>query len=105
LRELNKQGFHFRRQAPFHYYTLDFVEHGARLVIELDGGQHGSPKNAARDGARDRFLASQGYLTLRYWNSDIVENLDGVMEAIIRELKQRPPPGTLRVPTSPQRGR
>jgi very-short-patch-repair endonuclease len=108
LRELNAQGYHFRRQAPFHRYTLDFVEHGARLAIELDGGQHASPKNAAHDAVRDRFLANEGYITLRYWNSDIVENIEGVVDAIVRELKTRPyrpPPGTLRVPTSPQRGR
>ena len=114
LRELNAQGYHFRRQAPFHHYTLDFVEHGVLLVIELDGEQHGLPKNAMRDGVRDRFLEGQNYLTLRFWNSDVVENIDGVMGVIIRELEKRPyrpPPGSqsredaIASPTSPQKGR
>lgn len=104
LRDLNRQGFHFRRQVPFRSYILDFAEHTARIAIELDGSQHGLPENAARDAVRDRLLASEGYRILRFWNDDVYENLDGVVEAIVREL-HRPPPGSLRDPTSPQRGR
>jgi len=108
LRELNEQGYHFRRQSPFRAYVLDFVEHGARLVIELDGGQHGEPKQHAHDLRRDRFLTSQGYRTLRFRNLDVLDNIDAVMEQISLELgnhQHRPPPGSLRSPTSPQRGR
>ncbi len=95
LRELNTQGYHFRRQAPFGIYTLDFVAHEERLAIEIDGEQHGMIANRARDAARDRFLNNQGYKTLRFWNIEIKENLDGGVEAIVRELKARigrPPP-------------
>ncbi len=105
LRELNRQGYHFRRQAPFHGYILDFAEHGARIVIELDGGQHGLDENRVRDEKRDAFLTSQSDLTLRFWNSQVVEDIDAVMEEILRVLKHRPPPGALRAPTSPQRRR
>ena len=108
LRELNEQGFHFRRQAPFRAYVLDFVEHHERLVIELDGGQHDEPKQHTHDQRRDRFLASQGYRTLRFRNLDVLDNIDGVMEQILQHLdepQRRPPPGALRAPTSPQRGR
>ncbi|MGA7713205.1 MAG: DUF559 domain-containing protein, partial [Rhizomicrobium sp.] len=96
LRELNAYGFHFRRQAPFNGYILDFVEHQARLAIELDGGQHNEPARHAHDVRRDRFLATQGYRTVRFWNTDVLDNIDGVMEQILRHLKQRddrPPPG------------
>jgi len=106
LRELNAQGCHFRRQSPFRAYTLDFVEHDARLVIELDGGQHGEAAHQSRDERRDAVLTSQGYLTLRFWNSDVVENIEGVFETIVRELEaRRPPPDPLRGSTSPRRGR
>ncbi|HSZ74293.1 MAG TPA: endonuclease domain-containing protein [Rhizomicrobium sp.] len=104
LLDLNRQGFHFRRQAPFRSYILDFVEHGARIVIELDGSQHGLPENQRRDFVRDRLLASEGYRVLRFWNDDVYENIDGVVETIARTLR-RPPPGALCAPTSPQRGR
>jgi len=105
LRELNQTGYHFRRQAPFRGYTLDFVEHSARLVIELDGSQHGEDENRARDEFRDRILEAHGYRTLRFWNTDVIENIDGVIEGIIRALQHRPPPDPLRGSTSPQRGR
>jgi very-short-patch-repair endonuclease len=108
LRALRTDGFHFRRQAPFRGYYLDFVEHKLRLVIEADGGQHSEPEQMRHDRVRDRVLIRHGYLTLRFDNGEIATNLDGVMERIGEELRlrsQRPPPGALRAPTSPQRGR
>jgi crossover junction endodeoxyribonuclease RuvC len=91
LRELKPLGYHFRRQSPFQCYTLDFVEHDAKLVIELDGEQHGDTAHREHDAKRDAALASQGYLTLRFWNSEIAENLDGCVDRIYRELQQRSP--------------
>ncbi|MGZ6007351.1 MAG: endonuclease domain-containing protein [Rhizomicrobium sp.] len=108
LRELNALGFRFRRQAPFHVYVLDFAEHDARLVIELDGSQHAEAVHHARDERRDEFLASQGYRTLRFWNREIDENIDSVVERIVAmlpALEHRPPPARLRRTTSPQKGR
>ena len=113
LRELKQLGFHFRRQAPFRSYILDFVEHNERLVIELDGGQHTVQKQRVRDARRDQMLASQGYRTLRFWNDEVIENIDSVMGVILRELQKRqdrPPPARLRAnalrrTTSPQRER
>jgi very-short-patch-repair endonuclease len=105
LRELNAHGYHFRRQVPLRSYFLDFAEHSARLAIELDGNQHGFRQNIEHDRERDRIIAEEGYLILRFWNVDVKRNLDGVVEAISRELvKRRPPPGSLRSPTSPQGG-
>ena len=87
LRELKPLGFHFRRQAPIGRYIVDFVSFQSQLVIEADGGQHGMPGGARLDQARDDFLRSQGFRVLRFWNSDIDENLAGVMESILSALK------------------
>src|SRR3954447_15280679 len=84
-------GFHFRRQAPIGRYVVDFVSFRSRLVIEADGGQHGSLLGAQRDQVRDAFLLSQGFRVLRFWNSDIDDNLAGVMESVLNALN-RPPP-------------
>ncbi len=91
LRELKPLGYHFRRQAPFPEYFLDFAEHSARLVVELDGSQHGLPEQSCRDEKRDAFLRSRGYLVLHFWNDEANENLAGVVETILRELRARHP--------------
>jgi very-short-patch-repair endonuclease len=89
LRALRRQGFHFRRQAPFQKYTLDFVDHGAKLVIELDGGQHAETKHRQRDRVRDDLLEREGYYTIRIWNGGVDTDMNGVMETIHRVLKMR----------------
>ncbi|MBV9043948.1 MAG: DUF559 domain-containing protein [Alphaproteobacteria bacterium] len=89
LRQLNRRGWHFRQQAPFRGYTLDFVEHNARLVIELDGAQHDAPGHRVRDEVRDGVLTEQGYLTLRFWNSEVREDLTAVVERILFEAQKR----------------
>ena len=70
----------FKRQKPMGRYIVDFVcmEHG--LIIELDGGQHAD--SVVKDGRRDRWLQSQGYTVLRFWNSEVMQELDGVLERI-----------------------
>ena len=95
LRELRPLGFHFRRQAPIGRYIVDFASFGSRIVVEIDGGQHGLPKGAQVDRERDAFVRSQGFQVLRYWNSDVDQNLEGVMESIL---------STLGTPTPPLRG-
>ena len=97
LRDMKALGFHFRRQAPIGRYIVDFVSFGTRLVIEADGGQHGMPTGAQADKVRDEFLGSQGFRVLRFWNSDIDANLDGVLENILNAL-EHPPPGASRHP-------
>jgi very-short-patch-repair endonuclease len=88
LRELKSLGFQFRRQAPIGPYIVDFVSFKSRLVIEADGGQHGMSKGVETDQSRDGFLRSQGFQVLRFWNSDIDANLEGVMETIFSALKR-----------------
>ena len=71
LRFLNARGFHFHRQAPIDGYIVDFAEFGHRLIIEMDGSQHGMPDGEARDLIRDRHFAKHGFTILRFWNIDV----------------------------------
>jgi very-short-patch-repair endonuclease len=89
LREFKKVGFHVRRQAPFGQYVLDFVEHSCRLVIEVDGSQHGEKQHVVRDMVRDRVLASEGYKVLRIPTPELAANFDEVVEFIFHELETR----------------
>jgi very-short-patch-repair endonuclease len=91
LRELKSEGSHFRRQAPIGPYIVDFVSFKWRVVIEVDGGQHGLHEGQQADKERDAFLRSEGFKILRFWNSDVDRNLDGVIETI-REAVASPTP-------------
>jgi very-short-patch-repair endonuclease len=86
LRELNRRGFHFRQQAPVGPYIADFADHSAKLVIEVDGSQHGEPKAIKLDTARTRWLERNGYRVLRFWNREVLANMEGVMVAILLAL-------------------
>jgi very-short-patch-repair endonuclease len=91
LRKLEIDGSHFRRQAPFGSYIVDFVCHAARLVIEVDGAVHDLPDVAARDLEREQWLKGRGYSVFRVRNEDVVSDLDLVMIAIIHQLRSRTP--------------
>jgi very-short-patch-repair endonuclease len=80
LRAHRLDGLRFRRQTPIGPYIVDFVCHERRLVVELDGGQHAESQHDIR---RDRWLESKGYRVLRFWNSDVFQNRDGVLETIV----------------------
>ena len=86
LRELNGQGFHFRQQAPIGPYIADFCDHTAKLVLEVDGAQHGEPNGLAADRRRTRWLESQGYQVLRFWNHEPLTNMAGVEIHILLAL-------------------
>ena len=94
---LGTEDTHFRRQVRLGPYIADFVSHRARLVIEVDGGQHGD--SAAADAHRTRFLESEGYRVLRFWNNDVLQNIDGVLEVIRIATTATPTPNP-----SPQGG-
>jgi very-short-patch-repair endonuclease len=78
----------FRRQHPAGPYVLDFYCPALRLAIELDGGQHNEGTHSARDRKRDDWLAERGVTVLRFWNSDIIKNLSGVLEAIAAKIAE-----------------
>jgi very-short-patch-repair endonuclease len=81
---INNLGVKFRRQAPIGNYIVDFVCYEKKLIIELDGGQH---YQSADDKVRDEWLRSQGFIILRFWNNEVVENRDAVVLKIIEHLK------------------
>jgi very-short-patch-repair endonuclease len=86
LRHLDVQGSHFRRQVPIGAYIADFACMAARLLIELDGSQHGEASKKIRDDARTRWPEKEGYRVVRIWNNEISRNLNGVMERIYAEI-------------------
>ena len=71
---------HFRRQFHLGRYIVDFVSHEQKLIIEIDGGEHA--RQIASDTMRTRFLESKGYRVLRFWNNDVLANVDGVLAVI-----------------------
>jgi len=83
-------GHRFRRQVPIGPYVVDFACLKARLVVELDGGQHATA--GERDERRTAWLESRGFAVLRFWNTDVLESLDGVLEKISAALTQTPSP-------------
>jgi len=106
LKRLRERGFHFRRQAPFRGYYLDFVCFSRRLVVEVDGGQHTEDAQAAHDALRDRVLQSQGFRVVRFWASQVHREIDDVMDAIVLALEAAAPPVSRSARfTLPTRGR
>ena len=79
-------GCKFRRQQPIGPYIVDFVHFGTRLVVEADGGQHNAN---ASDALRDAWLLHQGFRVLRFWNHDILQSPDAVMDMIWKALDGR----------------
>lgn len=79
----------FKRQVLIGSYIVDFVCIERRLVVELDGGQH--DLNKGYDQARNSFLAFKGFRVLRFWNDEVLRNMDGVVEGVLRALDEKPP--------------
>jgi very-short-patch-repair endonuclease len=82
---------HFRRQVPREGYIVDFACLKSKLVIEIDGAQHGEPTGLRQDAERDVRLAAGSFGVLRFWNNEVNENLAGVVETIYREVVARDP--------------
>jgi very-short-patch-repair endonuclease len=93
---LQLAGTHFRRQVRIGNYIVDFACHALKLAIELDGGQHAVQNE--RDEARSGFLKFEGYRVLRFWNNDVLTNIDGVLEVIQSAILATP------TPTPPHKG-
>ena len=90
LRNRKSAGAKFRRQQPFGPYVLDFYCAEHKLNIELDGGQHDLPEQREHDRRRAEFLAGEGVTTLRFWNSQIRKNLEGVLQKIRMTFEATP---------------
>jgi very-short-patch-repair endonuclease len=81
-------GAKFRRQQQIENYIVDFVCFEKKLVIEIDGGQHNETMFIRKDAQRTRHLEQKGYRVIRYWNSDVLQNIDGVVYNILEVLNQ-----------------
>ncbi|WP_193368427.1 endonuclease domain-containing protein [Pelagibius marinus] len=80
LRRRQLDGLRFRRQVPLGRFIVDFACYEARVVVELDGGQHA--ESEAEDAMRTRWLEDRGFRVLRFWNDEVFGNLEGLLEAI-----------------------
>jgi very-short-patch-repair endonuclease len=91
LRRIEVKGSHFRRQVPIGPYIADFACLKKRLVIEVDGSQHGNDVDSRRGEVRTRWLNSEGYRVIRFWNNDVIDKTEAVLEAIYNMIAVTPP--------------
>jgi very-short-patch-repair endonuclease len=92
LRILRQQGLHIRRQVPLFGFIVDFACLRARLVIEIDGEQHGLPDGLRHDRRRDALLGEAGFLVLRFWNHEVDRGIGEVTETIYQAAIARMTP-------------
>jgi very-short-patch-repair endonuclease len=85
LRGGRLNGLKFRRQHPMPPYVVDFYCEAKKLVVELDGSQH----DEVADKARTKFLESRGLMVLRYWDNEVLQQMDAVLEVILRAVENR----------------
>ena len=87
LRDRRLDGWNFRRQHPLPPFVADFACIEARLIVEVDGGQH---QDSERDRTRDKYLAENEWRVLRFWNNDVLANTEGVLQQILAALAPTP---------------
>lgn len=97
LRNNQLAGYKFRRQEAIDNYIGDFVCYKKKLIIELDGGQHNDEQNIEQDKIRQNYLEQQGFKILRFWNDNIFNNIEGVLDTILKNLEPSPLAGEGRV--------
>jgi len=103
LRAFKQAGLHFRRQIPFDRYVVDFACHSSKVIIELDGDQHGEDSHVDYDAERTAYLASRGYRVIRFANWEVLDERQRVLDYILH-VAQSPHPARHSAPTSPQGG-
>ena len=86
IRRKQLKEFQFYRQKNIGDYIVDFYCPAAKLIVEIDGGQHYSEENIVKDEVRDKFLSDLGFRVLRFSNSDVFKNIEGVVEEIYNHL-------------------
>ena len=89
LRMKQMEGLKFRRQQPIDSYIVDFVCFENRIIIEVDGGQHAAENN--KDRERDSYLQQFGFKVLRFWNNEVLQNTNEVLEIIRENCLSHPP--------------
>src|SRR5262245_8974510 len=91
LRNRRFAGFKFRRQQPVGPYVADFVCFEKKLIIELDGSKHGRDQNTELHARRTARLQQDGFHVMRFWNVELIQSFDSVLDAIWRELERTSP--------------
>jgi very-short-patch-repair endonuclease len=86
-------GYKFSRQMPVAGFICDFLCRKARLIVEVDGGQH--DERAQADALRTQAIEAEGYRVIRFWNNEVVGNTEGVLASILEALRSSPPPNPL----------
>jgi very-short-patch-repair endonuclease len=103
LRRDQLNGFSFRKQHPIGPYTVDFYCSRLRLAVEVDGGQHAEERRQT-DDLRTQWLAEKGITVVRYWNNDVLSNLDGVLGNLLAHIERLSLAATTPTPTLPLSG-
>jgi very-short-patch-repair endonuclease len=101
LRDFKRGGLHFRRQSRIDSYIVDIACRKARLVVELDGSQHGEADAIAYDEERTAFLNRRGYRVIRFWNHEVIKERARVVDAIAQFAHSPHPNRAARGSTSP----
>ncbi len=83
IRAHRLMGLGFKRQVPIGPYIVDFACPSHRLIVEVDGSQHGEVENQAKDAVRSSYLEGRGWTVLRFWNDDILRDIDGVCQHVV----------------------
>ena len=100
LRNRQLDGVKFRRQQPLGSYIIDFISFDEKLIIEIDGGQHNELHTMEKDEQRTTWLESEGFHVIRFWNNEVMQNIEGVLMKIKEYLVMRTHPHL----TSPIKG-
>jgi len=87
LRSKQLKGVKFRRQQPIGKYIVDLITFDSRLIIEIDGSQHSEDNKTNKDEKRTMWLQQRGYQVIRFWDNEVLQNIDGVLEKILAALK------------------
>ncbi|OHV86928.1 endonuclease domain-containing protein [Mesorhizobium sp. ORS 3428] len=83
LRAHRLMGMSFRRQVPIGPYIVDFACSGHRIIVEVDGSQHADAEHSQRDEARSAYLSASGWTILRFWNHDVIRDIDNICQHIV----------------------
>jgi very-short-patch-repair endonuclease len=103
LRDRQILGRKFRRQAEIGPYIVDFVSFEQQLIVELDGGQHSCSDE--EDGRRTKWLEAQGFVVLRFWNNEVAENMEGVLQRVAEAISEKRSFESPLTPTLSHKGR
>ena len=89
LRAKRFEDLRFRRQKPIGRYIVDFICNSKKIIIELDGGQHAEKENIEKDKIRSEYLKKRGFKVIRFWDNEIFENCEQVLDVIFQHCHKK----------------